>query len=81
MAKIKLGFPVEVTWEDAFQHGDYETPQEALEHSKMILLSSGYLLRQDKKAVCLGMDKLPDGRFRDIKHIPRGMVVRVKGLK
>lgn len=81
MAKIKLGQVVEVTWEDAFQYGDYATPQEAKEHPRMFLNSSGYLLRDDKGAVVIGMDQLPDGRYRDIKHIPRGLVVKVKGLQ
>lgn len=79
--KSRVGSPVEVTWEDAWQTEGYATPEELQQVSAKILTSQGYLIRSDKHAVVIGMDKIPDGRYRDVKFIPRGMVVKVRTLR
>lgn len=81
MAKSKLGSPVVVTWADAWQSEGYATLEEVSQASAKILESQGFLLRDDKDAVIVGMDALPDGRYRDIKFIPRGMIQKVRVLR
>lgn len=81
MAKTRLGQSVVVTWEDAWQTEGYATPEELAQAQPKILQSQGFLLRDDKVALVIGMDQVPDGRYRDIKYIPRGMVTKVRTLR
>ena len=78
---VKLGQPVVVVWEDAWQTEGYATPEELSQATAKVLQSQGFLVRSDKTAICIGMDQLPDGRYRDIKYIPRQIVVKVRRLK
>lgn len=81
MTKPQLGAAVEVTWEDAWQAESYLSQVEAAQCQPQTLQSQGFLLRSDSRAVMIGMDKIGDGRYRDIKFIPRGMVVKVRQLR
>lgn len=75
--KTCIGKPLTVIWEDAWHSMEYVSFDEIKAIPCMLIASTGLCIRDDEDAVTLAMDALPDGRFRDTKTVPRGMVREV----
>lgn len=72
---------LEVVWADAWHNDSYATPAEVETMTPHMVTSYGLCVRNDKLAVVLVQDKTEDGRYRDYKFIPRGMVQKVRVLR
>lgn len=84
MARSLVGKALQVSWMDAWQSGEYFSFEEAARMDGKVLESYGFCIGDTKKGLSLAMDDLrpaEDNRFRDVKFIPRAMVVKIKELR
>ena len=86
MKKIVFGETiVKIDWEDAWSNTDYWTIAEIKDRPTYDMILVGIVIRNDKTGITVARERLPnlsDGemRFRDIQHIPRAMIRKVKIL-
>lgn len=73
---------VKVTWHDASSHVGWMDRKNAAVYSPYVCESIGFLLRNDRSAVVLSMNKnAQTNKFGDTIDIPRGMVRSIKTLR
>jgi len=69
-----------VDWDDACSDRGPIRPEEM--NARFRCRSVGMILRIDKDYLTIAQDHiLTDGRYRDVMHIPRDMIVRLKTVK
>lgn len=74
---------VEVIWRDSWSSNNTKWKAEDLQREPdFILKSIGYLLHQDKRGVNIaGEYREEDKAGRQIQHIPKALVIKIRELK
>ncbi len=81
MKKIELGKTiVRILWEDAWSDPGYNTVDEVSREGPYHIESIGFVLRNNKAGITTSRERMANGRYRTIQHIPRAMVRKVDVL-
>lgn len=68
-----------VCWTDASQE---DGPLAVREMEPLIDLETvGWLVREDRTSISVAQERGPDGRYREVQHIPRVNITRMKVIR
>lgn len=83
--KSKLPGLTQVVWEDSWSNHSYNyTEEEIQKETPKVLVSCGFVCRDDKSGITLALevdDCNSKRSFRHVQHIPRAMIRSVKKVK
>ena len=77
-ARARIGDLVRVEWQDAWV--DHDESEVRDWKDAMPVSTLGYLLR-DRPVVSVAAERLPDGKYRCVTHIPRSIVEKVEVIR